>query len=44
MQTLGGIVMSFFHSVEILQSLKKAYSIKRDIPVINMNTHITLHA
>ena len=36
--------MSFFYIVDILQVLKKAYSIQRDIPAISMNTHINIYA
>lgn len=36
--------MSFFYIVDILQVLKKAYSIQRDIPAISMNTHISIYA
>ncbi len=35
--------MSFFYIIDILQSLKKAYSIQREIPAISMNTHIILY-
>ena len=36
--------MSFFCIIDILQSLKKVYSMQRDIPAISMNTHINIYA
>lgn len=37
------IAMFLFCIINILQSLKKAYSIQRDIPAISMNTHINIY-
>ena len=42
--SIGGIVMSFFCIIDILQSSKKANSIQRDILTIYMNTHINIYA
>ncbi len=42
--SIGGIVMSFFCIIDILQSSKKACSMQRDIPAISMNTHINIYA
>lgn len=36
--------MSFFCIIDILQLLKKAYSMQRDIPAISINTHINIYA
>ena len=36
--------MSFFCIIDMLQSLKKAYSMRRDILHMSMNTHITMYA
>ena len=42
--SIGGIIMSFFCIIDILQSSKKACSMQRDIPAISMNTHINIYA
>ena len=36
--------MSFFCIIDILQLSKKACSMQRDIPAINMNTRINIYA
>ena len=36
--------MSFFCIIDILQLLKKAYFMQRDIPAISINTHINIYA